>query len=699
MEATTKSISKVFSGGGDIHYVLPHFQREYSWEKKQWEVMLQDAFAIYEEYDSDGTPPEHFLGSLVVINDGNYDNVVDVYRLVDGQQRLTTLSLVCCVMRNLIEENHPKLARKYHKLIVNSDQDVEEDAYYKVLPTTKYGDRQAYQAIITKQKIPSVESSIPAAYEYIYQEINRKLSDAEIYPNDFYSVIANCFQVVYIELDHRNDSPYKIFESLNAKGKDLSQADLVRNYIAMRVPIKDQEQIFNNYWSKIETILQEKRTVGKSRMGELTAFLRHYLAMHSRILCAESHIYARFRDRCEKNFIEPKEFKAEMAKLSKYARYYDCLIRPSHESNSVISAGLTRLSQLDISTAYPFLLAVYSAYDNQEISEQDFRDILDILENYLIRRYVCNESTNYLNKMFPVLWHDMTKKVNDGEVLKEVLKSLLSNKKYPSDDDIKIAIYKRKFYERTPASKEKTRFILESINRYLSKGTGGYTILENDATIEHILPQNPNDEWKKILGDDYEEVYQKYLNTLGNLTLVTQDWNSKLSNHSFKDKKEKLSQHALKINADYFSRDIPSWNKNSILQRTEFMIDQFLAVWPSFGQAKSSNERTYSKSPKSISIRQDIINIPDKTWLQFRILVVEWGLKKYPNLFDQARKKLATHFCDDPNLEQSTKSWHQLTNGVWLSKNYSAKDHYRFCVRYLSAIGVSESEWSYTENQ
>ncbi|MGK7944819.1 MAG: hypothetical protein AB4058_10165, partial [Microcystaceae cyanobacterium] len=126
---------------------------------------------------------------------------------------------------------------------------------------------------------------------------------------------------------------------------------------------------------------------------------------------------------------------------------------------------------------------------------------------------------------------------------------------------------------------------------------------------------------------------------------------------------------------------------------------QFLAVWPSFGQAKSSNERTYSKSPKSISIRQDIINIPDKTWLQFRILVVEWGLKKYPNLFDQARKKLATHFCDDPNLEQSTKSWHQLTNGVWLSKNYSAKDHYRFCVRYLSAIGVSESEWSYTENQ
>jgi uncharacterized protein with ParB-like and HNH nuclease domain len=141
MQAEPLSISKVFRSGGDIHYVLPPFQREYSWEKKQWEALLKDAFAIYEEYDAeyddeeDNNPPEHFLGSLVVINDGNHNDVIDTYKLVDGQQRLTTISLLCCALRNIVKLNNPKLASRYHKMLVNSGEESEDDTYYKVLPT------------------------------------------------------------------------------------------------------------------------------------------------------------------------------------------------------------------------------------------------------------------------------------------------------------------------------------------------------------------------------------------------------------------------------------------------------------------------------------------------------------------------------------------------------------------------------------
>ncbi|MEB3120824.1 MAG: DUF262 domain-containing HNH endonuclease family protein [Snowella sp.] len=700
MQADPYSISEVFRSGGDIRYVLPPFQREYSWEKQQWQTLLQDIFTIYKEYeeefdeeDKESKLPEHFLGSLVVINDGYHNN--GTYKLVDGQQRLTTISLLCCALRNIVKPNNSKLAGKCNNFLVNNQEKPEDDTYYKLLPTNKYGDREAYQAIINDQEIPnSVKSSIPSAYQYIFHEVHQKIKLERTHPNTIYKVISNCFQVVYIRLD-RNESPYKIFESLNAKGKDLSQADLVRNYIAMRLPFQDQEKVFNNCWSKIETLLQEKETVGKSRIGELTAFIRHYLATHSRILCAKDHICIRFRDRCEKYFPKDSQFIAEITKLSKFAEYYNCLIRPEEEKEQEIRAYLTRLNKLEISTAYPFLLALYSAYNSQEISKKDCLHILKTLENYLVRRYIAGESTNYLSQVFPVLWNDIFKEKSNQNI-KEATEKLLASKRYPSDQEIRESIKKAKLYEKNPTGREKLCFVLEEINRHLSKGSGGYTILEDKATIEHIMPQTPSHEWKRSLGEDYETVYQNYLNTLGNLTLVTSEWNSSLSNRPFEEKKQKLASHALKINKDYFSQDILYWNEIEILKRMEFITDNFLEVWPSFGQTESLN-KNHKKSPRSVTIRQDTIEIPDQTWLQFRVLVVECGIKNYPNSFELIRESLPTHFCDDPTQEQSTKNWHKLSNGIWLSKSYSAKDHYRFCLRFLDILDISESEWSYQE--
>jgi uncharacterized protein with ParB-like and HNH nuclease domain len=693
MKADSFKISKVFSSGGDIQYVLPHFQRQYSWEQRNWQTLLDDAFALYDEYDPEQEPPEHFLGSLVVISDGFRNGVIPAFNLVDGQQRLTTISLLLCALHDLVHETHPAIAKRTKRLLMNPDE--MGDVRYKLLPTTKYGDRNAYTALIRGETPLPTESGIPAAYNYLRQQLEQKLTDGEIQPEFLFVVISNCFQVVFIDLNH-DESPYKIFESLNAKGKPLSQADVVRNYIAMKLPTRQQEAVFKDHWEKIEHLLQEKRMVGKSRIGELTAFLRHYLAMASRVLCSQDHIYERFRDRCEREFGAANEFIAEIATLRTFAEYYDRLLRPKHETDPDLQKALTRLNQLELSTIYPFLLAAYAAYHSNAISKNELLDLLGVLENYLVRRHICGEPTNFLNKMAPTLWRDIQIEMENNLSFKHALRQVLANKRYPNDRNVLQAIRTRKQYD--SGSQEKLCLILESINRHLYAGMGGYTILNGSPTIEHILPQKPDPAWKQDLGDALDTTYRDYLHTLGNLTLVTQEWNTQLSNGSFSNKKSALSRHALKINNDYFSQAIALWDESAILARADNLTQTFLAIWPAFGEANAATKEGY-RAPKSVTIYKETLQITDKTWRQFMKIVMEWVIQNHPAKFNDVRKQLETHFCDDLTDKKYPRDWHKLSNDVYVYQSDSARGHKSFCRRILQAVGVSEADWSLEESE
>lgn len=689
MQVDSIKISKVFSDGGDIHYILPHFQREYSWDKAQWKTLLDDAFDIYETYEP-GNEPEHFLGSLVVIGDGNR-GVMSAFKLVDGQQRLTTISLLFCALRDLIKDKKPRLARQCEKMLVNRDE--ENDLYFKLLPTTKYNDRQNYINLINQAQPLEPESKILEAYNYFKQVIKEKQDTDNFDINKFITVVNNCFQVVLINLNAK-ESPYKIFESLNAKGKPLSQADLIRNYIAMRLPAPEQEKVFNQYWGKIESLLQEQKTVGGSRIGELTAFLRHYLASHNRSLCAEGHTYARFRDRCEKIFSETEQFIKEIATISDFAEYYSKLLRPEKEIDREISRSLSRLNDLDIATAYPFLLVMYQAYDQEKITRHEMLDVLEIIENYLVRRYLCKEATNYLGKMFPTLWREIEDERLNQLSLQEAVKKVLANKNYPPDRQIQTAIQRNRLYDTATKGNAKLRLVLETINRHLSKGTGGYTILDGNATIEHILPQESTEEWQKQLGENWQIIYQDYLHTLGNLTLVTQEWNRDLSNKSFAVKREQLANHALRINRDYFAQDIRCWDEDAILTRSDFIYEQVREIWPSIGEAEVKDKKSFSK-PKSVIICGQTYTITDQTWRQFTIKVVEWAISFRPQAFVTAQQCFPTYLKNSLEAKDSPNNWYRLSNGFFLAMNLSAKGHYSFCQRFLSKVGVSERNWSW----
>ena len=540
MKSESLRIAKLFQNGGDIHYVLPLFQREYTWEKPQWQTLLQDAIAIHDEMPpaSEGNvagPPdvEHFLGSVVVINDGTRNGTVPAFQVVDGQQRLTSLSLLLCALGHSVSKPPAGFQKKIRKLLLNFDE--EGDVRYKLLPTSKYGDRAAYTAIVGgEESAPPTDSRVPLAYDFFQKELSQRIAAGSINPEQLFLALTQAFQVVFIDLN-RNESPYRIFESLNAKGKPLSQADLVRNYIAMRISPMGQEKVFGGQWAHVESRLQERRQVGRSRLGELTAFLRHYLAMHSGVLCSEEHVYARFRDRAEKEFPSEEAFATEIAELRRFAEFYDRLLRPENEPSLSSQRALMALNVLEASTAYPFLLAASDARQIGILTETQWLAILQSLENYLVRRYLAGEPTNYLTKVFPGLWTQV-----DQSAPIDSLNLLLSIKGYPSDTRLRQRLETRQLYDGSALTRTRTGFVLEHINRHLSVGTGGHTVLSGAATIEHILPQNPDDDWTDDLGPDAERIIRDNLHTLGNLTLITQDWNSSLSNKSFAIKKQKI---------------------------------------------------------------------------------------------------------------------------------------------------------------
>ncbi len=593
MKADNLPIAKVFSSGGDIHYVLPHFQREYTWEKENWQTLLDDALAVYDEIESgeageDGFGDvEHFLGSIVVIHDGIRAGTVGAFKLVDGQQRLTTVSLLLKALAKCIENAQPALTKKIEKLLVNADE--VGDLFYKILPTVKYGDRAAYCAILKGGSVSPNQSKIPTAFQFFETELTTRLSDG-LNPEKFLQVIISAFQVVFVNLDQK-ESPYRIFESLNAKGKPLTQADLVRNYVAMKLPAARQERVFTESWSRVEELLQETRTVG--RLTELTAFLRHYLAMRTGVLCDEKHVYARFRDRAEKEFAETGAFEKELETIARFAAHYDKLLRPEKFENKSIVRALTRLNSLEVSTGYPFLLKASEALSNGQLSAVQFNQALETLENYMVRRYLVGEPQSYLNRMFPILWNET--RLDD---LAGSLKQSLARRNYPTNTKVLRAVETRRLYDKSEHNRRRTSLVLESINRKLSEGSGGYTVLDSAPTIEHIMPQTLSDLWKREIGIMWEQVYRDHVHTLGNLTLVTAEWNSELSNAPFSTKQKKLATNALRLNCSYFTDETTKWGRDEILERAEELADVILKIWPSFLTSDESAEPKLGSNEK-----------------------------------------------------------------------------------------------------
>ncbi|HEY1378080.1 MAG TPA: DUF262 domain-containing protein [Gemmataceae bacterium] len=533
-------------------YVIPLFQRPYSWESAQWGTLWQDLAELCEE----DNPRNHFIGSIVTLPSKSVPEGVTKYTLIDGQQRLTTLLVVLAVIRDKARDRAGNLADKIDDLLLKNRHQEGTDVY-KLLPTQ--ADRPAFCAVMDAAPRPKA-APITAAYEFFERKVRL---NPDIGLETLYNVVRNHLVLVSILLD-RDDNPYLIFESLNAKGRPLTQADLIRNFFFMRLPVNVQEKVYADHWKPMQ-----------DRLGDrLTEYIRHFLMRDGKVV-RQTDVYFTLKERVEDR--GPDDVLAYLREVAEFSRYYAKLLRPADEPCQPIRERIDRLDRYEATTAYPFLLDVYHDFHHKRLSEADFVGVLDMLECFLIRRFICGVATSGLTKIFPALYDQ----ARQAPTLVEGVRQALRDKSLPRDPQFREEFVTAKIYGGDRSAKAKL------ILQRLEESYGHKEAVDLDGlTIEHVMPRTPTDWWRQHLGEDWEAVHAEWLDTVGNLTLT--GYNSELSNADFPAKKAQLEASHVELNR-YFA-GVDTWDEQAIAKRGDALAARAVAIWPDFSGRDSGGE-------------------------------------------------------------------------------------------------------------
>ncbi len=527
-------------------YVIPLFQRPYSWETRDWATLWQDLAELCEEE----APRNHFIGSVVTMPSKSVPEGVTKFILIDGQQRLTTLLVLLAVIRDKARKQTGNLADKVEDLLLKNRHQEGADVY-KLLPTQV--DRTAFCAIIDGKQAPK-DSLLAGAYEFFERKLRL---NPEVGLEKLYNVIRNHLVLVSIVLD-KDDNPYLIFESLNAKGRPLTQADLIRNFFFMRIHVNLQEKMYAEHWRPMQDGVADN----------LTEYIRHFLMRDGKIV-RQSDIYLTLKESVEGGGHD--DIVAQLQEVAQFSRYYALLLRPEEEPSRKIRDRTDRLNRYEATTAYPFLLNVYRDYAQKNLSEADFCAILDMLETFVIRRFICGVATSGLTKIFPGLYAQARRNGSLADGVRQVLK----DKSFPRDQQFKDQFVTCKIYGGDRSAKAK--LILER----LEQSFGHKEAADPEAlTIEHVMPRTPNDWWQQHLGEDWEAIHDEWLDTVGNLTLTA--YNSEMSNSDFPTKRARLQESHVELNKHFTG--VETWDEQAIAQRGEELAERALKIWPDFGQ-------------------------------------------------------------------------------------------------------------------
>lgn len=635
---------------GTKQYVIPLFQRTYSWTEKEWDILWKDIVEISEMEN----PRTHFIGSIVNMPTVSVPEGVAKFLLIDGQQRITTIFIILVLLRNkAIENGKQRFAEEINNtLLVNQYKDGID--YYKLLPTQI--DRIHFQALIN-QESGDETSQILKAYNYFEKKIKQSAFDSE----KIKKIITANFSIVSIVLD-ADDNPYLVFESLNAKGRPLTQADLIRNFFFMRIHIDNQEAIYNRYWNPMQMQLGEN----------LTEFIRHFLMKDGSII-KQNDVYYTLKEK-----VSAHNATEYLGLLLQYSKYYNKFLNPALESDLVIQKYLKRLNRIEVTTAYPFLLNIYNEYEQNKIDKNSFVEILKTIENYLIRRFVCNIATNQLNKIFPPLYSQIV----DSNSMLEELKSILQRKGYPRDSEFINRFKDAKFYG-AGDRQIKTKLILESIEENFQHRE---TVSFEDLTIEHIMPQTLSPWWQNHLGNYWEETHELYLHTIGNLTLTA--YNAQLSNDDFPQKKNIYKSSHLSINK-YFE-NVSDWKKEDIEKRADELSKLAIEIWSYFGQQESMipSNSTKGTSPKSVIILGQRFQV--ESWRD----VLENTLNTIANLDIDKFNLIASKFPRLLGKDRSKfRAIRQLENEYFVEVNLSSQSIQKFCYQTIEECELSFDDW------
>lgn len=686
-------------------FLIPLYQRKYAWQKKHCQRLFSDLQKIH-----DKDIPSHFFGSIVSVKASETENDL---LIIDGQQRITTISILILAAINAVkngqmtcesEEFLKDTMEKY--LYAKYRRHVERKI--KLRPIDD--DMKAYDALFTNDKeqfVPADKSGITNNYMFFYNLIT-----GQGHTLVFEDLIESIERLIIIDicLDSK-DNPQLIFESLNSCGKDLEEADKVRNYLLMSQTKDLQEQYYYNYWRKIE----------QATDGEPTMFIRDYLTLKNKVISNIEELYFDFKTYDEKSNIQREEILSDMLK---YARFYR--MADKGETNSEkLNRKLKQLASIGSYVCMPFYLAFFDYAEQTEMSVQQQYEVLDVVENYWARRMICGWPANYMTKSFAMLHSDIMRiydthkkrgmevEVPYVEVMKYIILKKQGTGEFPSDRHVRENFPQRQIYK-MPASYR--AFLFERMENLDSKEADEGIIQKmanGKISIEHIMPQHLTPQWRHDLGEDAERIHEQYLHTFSNLTLT--GYNLDYSNRPYSDKwngytytkKDKETKEVKTITVygykdsafklSNYMKQHQQWTEAELKERGGLLLTNFLNLWPMITTQYAPLEREV----EVVSLDDDDIEIKGRTITAFRYKGVKHDVGSWKMMLIEVSKLIFKEYTTEM-LYLATKNYcyhsHEQENLTKIADNvyvWSANDTRtkRGILQYLfKELSLSPSE-------
>lgn len=553
MKASERKITKLFSES-DTVFSIPVYQRDYNWQEKQCQRLFKDIL----QTGKNEKVSSYFLGSIVYIHDGIYGVGEKEFHVIDGQQRMTTLTLLFLAIYfklkgTILAKDADKI---YNQYVVNpySEKEIklkllppEENLYIlNKISHNKFNELEAFQ-----------DRNMLKNYLFFEKELeNLSFDDMKHLSNGIEKLI-----YIDIALEKGKDDPQKIFESLNSTGLDLSQGDLIRNYILMDLERGEQNRIYKEIWIPIENNC--KVSDGSEITSYVSDFIRDYLTLKTEKISSKPKVFETFKAYYE------KENDEKLEDMKKYSEAYSYIIKPSLEKDKDIQRELDYLKSLDKTVINTFLIGILKDYKDNILEKDELVNMLILLQSYLWRRYITEKPTNALNKIFQGMYGKISRSGNYYENLVDILMA----EDFPTDEELESALKLKNVYK----DKEKLNYVFKKLENYNHNELIDFD--NEKITIEHIFPQKPNKAWKENYSDNELEQMISFKDTISNLTLTGS--NSNLSNKAFHEKRDD-EVHGYRNSKLYMNKylgRLEEWNLLSMEARFESLYDDIIKIW------------------------------------------------------------------------------------------------------------------------
>ena len=535
---------------GSKQFIIPIFQRSYSWEQSHCEQLWDDIVRVGKSAELDS----HFIGSAVYIPETNVDAAIPRWLVIDGQQRITTMTLLLLALKRRLEAeglDEPISAAEIEDYYLRNRYGKGEGAYRMLLTRT---DKETLMRVVDG-KDPGDEGSHRIVENF--QFFTEKVKGADL--ADVWKGIKK-LMIVDVCLQQGIDNPQMIFESMNSTGKALTQADLIRNFVLMGLGHDLQTRLYVDYWRPMEVEFGAENYI-----NEFDDFMRYYLVIHTgNVRIRKGDVYDEF-----KAYSRTHDVEALLESLKEFAGYY-CRIALGTEKDIALASAFHDIRELRADVCYPMLMEVYRDFSQAQIDRDEFLSVLRMVESYVFRRAVCDIPTNSLRQTFATFMRQV-KKDRYVESAMATFLALPSYRRFPGDDEFVRQIQLRNLYKFNRRSYWLRRF--ENHGRK-------ERVPVQDYTIEHIMPQNENlgASWRENLGEDWHRIHGQYLHTLGNLTLT--GYNSEYSDRPFHEKRDMeggFKDSPLRLNQGLGSCD--AWNEAAIKSRGETLAKSVVGIW------------------------------------------------------------------------------------------------------------------------